>query len=90
MDIQMPIMNGKQATRVIRRHGNPIPIAAMAADAFAESQAAFTPKHSCTRWLRSTVGNSVSDRFTEVCNDMDAGVYATAEEAAQAFVASFR
>lgn len=36
MDIQMPIMNGKQATRVIRQHGNPIPIVAMTADAFAE------------------------------------------------------
>ena len=37
-----------------------------------------------------TVGNFVSDRFTEVCNGISAGVYATAEEAAQAFVASFR
>ncbi len=36
MDIQMPIMNGKQATRVIQQHGNPIPIAAMTVDAFAE------------------------------------------------------
>lgn len=36
MDIQMPIRNGKQATHVIRQHGNPIPIAAMTADAFAE------------------------------------------------------
>ena len=32
----------------------------------------------------------MSDRFTEVCNDMGTGVYTTAEEAAQAFVASFR
>lgn len=37
-----------------------------------------------------TVSGTVRDRFTEVCNDMGAGVYATAEEAAQAFVASFR
>ncbi len=37
-----------------------------------------------------TVSNSVSDRFTEICNGMNTGVYATAEEAAQAFVASFR
>ena len=37
MDSQLPIVNGKQAPRVIRQHSNPIPIAAMTADAFAEN-----------------------------------------------------
>lgn len=40
MDVQMPIMDGRRATRYIRNNSNPyvrdIPIAAMTADAFAE------------------------------------------------------
>lgn len=44
MDIQMPIMNGREATKLIRldhrRYVNSIPIIAMTADAFAEDIAA--------------------------------------------------
>lgn len=40
MDVQMPVMNGKEATRKIRKSENPyiknIPVVAMTADAFAE------------------------------------------------------
>ncbi len=40
MDVQMPVMNGYDATRAIRASGHPraksIPIVAMTADAFAE------------------------------------------------------
>ena len=41
MDIQMPVMNGLEATKAIRALGNPkiaqIPIIAMTADAFSEN-----------------------------------------------------
>ena len=44
MDVQMPVMNGHEATRAIRASGHPdardIPILAMTADAFSEDVAA--------------------------------------------------
>ena len=44
MDIQMPVMNGYDATRKIRRMGDPhkanIPIVAMTANAFSEDRQA--------------------------------------------------
>ena len=43
MDVQMPVMNGIEATKAIRRLDNPwaasIPIIAMTADAFSENVA---------------------------------------------------
>ncbi len=44
MDVQMPVMDGREATRALRRSGRPaartIPVVAMTADAFAEDIAA--------------------------------------------------
>ena len=37
MDIQMPVMNGLDATREIRKFNKDIPIIAMTADAFSEN-----------------------------------------------------
>lgn len=39
MDIQMPVMNGYEATDIIRKSGSAVPIVAMTANAFDEDRA---------------------------------------------------
>ena len=39
MDIQMPVMNGYEATGIIRNSGSAVPIVAMTANAFDEDRA---------------------------------------------------